>query len=327
MGSRAVLVVCRDADEARRRFGISREGDEGIGTCVTRTGRRFFDDPALERGLLLRVREALDRSGLWERLETGWVCLDAELMPWSVKAQELIREQYASVGAAARIALPKVIARLAETGARGLDTGELLARYRERYELSKRFADAYRRYCWPVASVADLRLAPFHLLASEGAVHIDKDHVWQMETLAEVCRADPELLVATPYRVVDLADPASEAAATGWWEELTGKGGEGMVVKPFDFVARGRRGFAQPALKCRGREYLRIIYGPEYTLPDNLERLRQRGLGAKRSLAMREFALGIEGLERFVNREPLRRVHECVFGVLALESEPVDPRL
>jgi protein phosphatase len=331
MGSRAVLVVCRDADEARRRFGIaskaSREGDEGIGTCVTRTGRRFFDDPALERALLLRVREALDRSGLWERLKTGWVCLDAELMPWSVKAQELIREQYAAVGAAARIALPKAIARLAETGARGIDIGDLLARYRQRYELSGRFADAYRRYCWPVTSVADLRLAPFHLLASEGAVHIDKDHVWQMETLGEVCRADPELLVATPYRVVDLADSASEDAATGWWEELTGRGGEGMVVKPFDFVARGRRGFAQPALKCRGREYLRIIYGPEYTLPDNLERLRQRGLGAKRSLALREFALGIEGLERFVRGEPLRRVHECVFGVLALESEPVDPRL
>jgi len=327
MGSRAVLVVCRDADEARRRFGISKEGDEGIGTCVTRTGRRFFDDPALEQALLLRVREALDRSGLWERLDTGWVCLDAELMPWSVKAQELIREQYAAVGAAARIALPKAVARLAETGARGIDTGPLLARYRQRYELSKQFADAYRRYCWPVASIADLRLAPFHLLASEGVVHIDKDHVWQMETLAEVCRADPELLVATPYRVVDLADPASEAAATGWWEDLTGKGGEGMVVKPFDFVARGQRGFAQPALKCRGREYLRIIYGPEYTLPENLERLRQRGLGAKRSLAMREFALGIEGLERFVRGEPLRRVHECVFGVLALESEPVDPRL
>jgi protein phosphatase len=330
MGSRAVLVVCRDADEVRHRFGIvpeGRGGDEGIGACVTRTGRRFLDDPALERALLLRVREALDRSGLWERLGTGWVCLDAELMPWSLKAQELIREQYASVAAAARIALPKAIARLAETGARGLDVGPLLARYRERYELSGRFADAYRRYCWPVASVADLRLAPFHLLASEGAVHVDKDHVWHMETLAEFCRADPELLVATAYRVVDLADPASEAAATGWWEDLTGRGGEGMVIKPFDFVARGRRGIAQPALKCRGREYLRIIYGPEYTLPDNLERLRGRGLAAKRSLALREFALGVEGLERFVNGEPLRRVHECVFGVLALESEPVDPRL
>jgi protein phosphatase len=94
-----------------------------------------------------------------------------------------------------------------------------------------------------------------------------------------------------------------------------------------DFVARGRRGLVQPALKVRGREYLRIIYGPEYTEPQNLERLRRRSLAAKRSLAAREFGLGVEGLERFVREEPLRRVHECAFGVLALESEPVDPRL
>ncbi len=100
-----------------------------------------------------------------------------------------------------------------------------------------------------------------------------------------------------------------------------------MVVKPLNFVAQGRRGVTQPAVKCRGREYLRIIYGPEYTSPANLERLRSRGVSAKRSLAGREFALGVEGLERFVAGEPLRRIHECVFGVLALESEPVDPRL
>ena len=104
-------------------------------------------------------------------------------------------------------------------------------------------------------------------------------------------------------------------------------GGEGAVVKPLTFVASSSRGLLQPAVKCRGREYLRIIYGPEYTMPEHLTRLRERGLSGKRSLALREFALGIEGLERFVQREPLRRVHECVFGVLALESEPVDPRL
>lgn len=100
-----------------------------------------------------------------------------------------------------------------------------------------------------------------------------------------------------------------------------------MVVKPLQFVVKGGRGLAQPAIKCRGREYLRIIYGPEYTAPANLERLRSRGLSTKRSLALREFALGIESLQRFVQKEPLRRVHESVFGVLALESEPVDPRL
>ena len=100
-----------------------------------------------------------------------------------------------------------------------------------------------------------------------------------------------------------------------------------MVVKPLDFIARGPKGLVQPALKCRGREYLRIIYGPEYTADDQLPRLRKRGLGGKRSLALREFALGVEALERLTAREPLRRIHECVFAVLALESEPVDPRL
>jgi protein phosphatase len=193
--------------------------------------------------------------------------------------------------------------------------------------MAGQFVAAYRRYCWPVSSVTDLKLAPFHLLATEGKVHVGQDHLWHMETLAKLCWADEALLLATGYQVVDVTDPASEAAGIEWWEQLTGQGGEGMVVKPLEFIAHGRRGAVQPAVKCRGREYLRIIYGPEYTAPENLERLRSRGLSAKRSLALREFALGIEALERFVRKEPLRRVHECVFGVLAMESEPVDPRL
>jgi hypothetical protein len=164
-------------------------------------------------------------------------------------------------------------------------------------------------------------------MASEGRVHIDKDHTWHMETIASLCAHDPELLVSTRHRKVDLTDTTSESAAIAWWEELTSAGGEGMVVKPLEFIARGRKGPLQPAVKCRGPEYLRIVYGPEYDVPENLDRVRTRGLATKRSLALRELALGIEGLQRFVRNEPLRRVHECVFGVLALESEPVDPRL
>jgi protein phosphatase len=178
-----------------------------------------------------------------------------------------------------------------------------------------------------VNGLDDLRLAPFHLLATEGAVHTDRDHVWHMQTLAALGATGDPLLLATPFIVVDLDQPESQEAGIGWWEGLTDRGGEGMVVKPFDFIVSGARGLIQPAVKCRGREYLRIIYGPEYTAPEHLEWLRSRGLGRKRSLALREFALGIEALERFTRREPLRRVHECVFGILALESEPVDPRL
>jgi protein phosphatase len=323
MGSRAVVVICRDRETALHRFGVPQ--DE-IGACYTRTGRRFFNDAVLEREFLARIQSAAIASGLFDELKTAWLCLDCELMPWSAKAQELLRRQYAPTGAAAREGLSASIAALRSATATGTDVTELLARYEQRADAATQYADAYRQYCWPVHSLADYRLAPFHLLASEHALHTDKDHVWHMETLARLCAADPELLLATPYRVVNLADEASQQQGIAWWEELTAAGGEGMVIKPRSFVAHGR-GLVQPAVKCRGREYLRIIYGPEYTLPEHLARLRSRGLGRKRSLALREFALGIEALQRFVEHEPLRRVHECVFGVLALESEPVDPRL
>jgi protein phosphatase len=324
MGSRTVVIVCRDAGVARERFGVL---EQEAGLCYTRTGRRFFDDPRLEVELLGRVRGAVDRAGLWEELATDWLCLDCELMPWSAKAQELLRSQYAAVGAAASASLGAGVAALEAAAATGADVSELLERTRERVEAASRYVAAYRRYCWPVASLDDLKLAPFHLLASEGAVHTGKDHGWHMETLGRLADAGGPLIIRTPYLTVDVTDPESEAAGVRWWEQLTARGGEGMVVKPESFVARGRRGLVQPAVKCRGAEYLRIIYGPEYTRPENLERLRSRGLSVKRSLALREFALGVEALERFVRREPPRRVHECVFGVLALESEPVDPRL
>lgn len=327
MGSRAVVIACRDEEAARRRFGVT---NEGFGICYTRTGRRFFAEPALEAEMLDLVRQALDCSGFWEEFATDWVCLDCELMPWSAKAQELLRTQYSAVGAASAAALTEAVAALETGSGSGAEVSELLGRFRGRKDMAASYVDAYRQYCWSVSGIGDYKLAPFHILATEGKAYSDLHHVWHMDTIARICRSLADgngLLLATPYRVVDVSDPASEADAVRWWTELTESGGEGMVVKPLEFTARGRRGIAQPAVKCRGREYLRIIYGPEYTAPENLDRLRSRALAAKRSLAIREFALGIEALERFVRREPLRRVHECVFGVLALESEPVDPRL
>jgi protein phosphatase len=324
MGSRTVVIVCRDEQVARQRFGIA---EENFGICYTRTGRRFFDDHALESTLLSRVKAALDATRFWEEFKTNWVCLDCELLPWSVKAQELVRQQYAAVGAASRAALAEALAVLQQTARRESGVQELVHRYTQRAEMSKRYIDAYRRYCWSVTSINDLKLAPFHLLATEESVHSHRDHVWHMETLAKLCRADESVLLATPYHVVEVTDSESQKVGIQWWETCTERGGEGMVIKPFDFIPKGQRGLIQPAIKCRGKEYLRIIYGPDYTAVENLERLRARGLAAKRSLALREFALGIEALERFVRREPLYRVHECVFGILALESEPVDPRL
>jgi polynucleotide kinase-phosphatase len=324
MGSRAVVVVCKDAAVAATRFGI-----EGMarGAVYTRTGRGFFNDEALEAAFLERVALALHEAGFYDEFQSDWFALDCELMPWSAKAQDLVRHQYAAVGAAASVSLRESLRVLDTAVVNNEALAPMKKAFEARVDLVSQYVDAYRRYCWPTDGLRGLKLAPFHILASEGRAHTDKPHRWHMETLSRLAQVDQELLVATPYRCVELGDPAQVQDATQWWEALTANGGEGMVVKPADFVAKGPRGLLQPAIKCRGREYLRIIYGPEYDLPHHLDRLRHRGLSAKRSLAIREFCLGVEALTRFVNREPLRRVHECVFGVLALESEPVDPRL
>ncbi len=324
MGSRAVLVLCRDAQAAHRRFSVPEDGTPGA--CYTRTGRRFFDDDALDRELVTRLADALGRSGFWERFETDWVCLDAEILPWNAKARGLLREQYAPVAAAGTTALAAAAEATEKAAGRGVAVGALLERLRGRQEQIARYADAYRAYCWEVTGLDGIRVAPFHLLAAEGHTYFDHDHLWHMEELSRLAEAD-SLFLATAHRTVDVNDEASCAEGAAWWLELTERHGEGMAVKPLPFVVRGPRGLVQPAVKCRGREYLRIIYGPDYTEPEHLERLRKRGLATKRNLAAREFGLGVEALERFTRGEPLWKVHQAVFGVLALESEPVDPRL
>ncbi len=324
MGSRAILVVCRDAGVARERFGVH-EGETGA--VYTRTGRPFLSSAADTEAVLSRVRAAAEGAGLWDELETGWMVLDCELLPWSAKAGELIDRQYGPVGAAGQAALGAVAGVLAQAAGRGLDVGALEQATQRRRAHVDRYVEAYGRYLWPIEGVGDLRLAPFHVLATEAGVHVDRDHEWHLAVCDRLREQDPDWFQPTARRVVDVTDEASQADAAAWWTEMTENGGEGMVVKPHAFVARGPKGLVQPGVKCRGREYLRIIYGPEYADPTQIGRLRARGLGRKRSLALREFALGVEGLERFVRREPLFRVHECVFAVLALESEPVDPRL
>ncbi len=323
MGSRAVVVVCRDAESARERFAVS----EGLGAIYTRTGRAFFPDKELETRLLTTLQAAAEAAGLFEQLQSDWLCLDCELLPWSAKAGALLRQQYAPVAKAAELAVAAELTALEQASKAGREVGALRARCEARQRRVLAYAQAYQAYCWDVEQLAGIKLAPFHLLASEGAVHADRTHTWHLELLGQLREPMPSLFQPTRTLLVELADEASCQACFAWWEGLTAEGGEGMVVKPAAFTARGTQGLVQPAVKCRGREYLRIIYGPEYDAEVNLVRLRKRGLSRKRSLALREFALGIEGLERFVGREPLRRVHECAFAVLALESEPVDPRL
>ena len=309
MGSRAVVLVTR----GRGPFA------DGPGAVVTRTGRAFLP-PADTAALLERLRAAA--SGIFDELGSDWLLLDAELLPWSAKAMGLIRGQYAALGAAAGTGLAAAGEALAAAAARGVDVGELASATARRAAGVSAFRDAYRRYCWPTDGLAGVQVAPFQVLAASGAAFHDRPHSWHLGIADRLHTGDPELIRRTRTVDVDTADPASVAAGVAWWEELTAAGGEGMVVKPAGNLAEAP---VQPGVKVRGREYLRIVYGPDYA--DRLAVLRQRRLGLKRSLALREYALGSEALDRLAAGEPLWRVHECVFAVLALESEPVDPRL
>lgn len=309
MGSRAVVYLRADG-----------------GSIYTRTGRAFLPPPLTSR-LLDRLRQATQKAGIFDELGCDWLLLDAELLPWSLKAEGLLREQYAAVGAAGRLALPAAIDILESAAARGLDVADLTGRLREQAQDIAAYDAAWRRYAWPTDGLEGVRLAPFQVPAAAGATFEERDHLWHLAIADRLAQADPELIRRTARLVVDTRDETSVAKGIAWWEALTADGGEGMVVKPLANCVRGDKGLVQPGLKVRGPEYLRIVYGPGYLRPHNLTRLRSRNLGRKRSAALREYALGLESLRRLVAGEPLWRVHEPVFAVLALESEPVDPRL
>ena len=338
MGSRAVIILCEDKTTAEKRFGVT-DGSRGI--IYSRTGRRFFDDIQTETALLDRLDNVLTQTGFWKDYETDWICLDTELMPWNEKAQGLLRTQYAATGNSGSGSLKAVVNALEEvckrrnlffdvgniTSGQNVEPQDLLARFKAKQEDIEKYIDAYREYCWTVKSIDDFRIAPFHLLATEGKVWSDKEHVWHMETIKKYITGIDPVYMETPYICVNTEDEVSVQAGVQWWLDLTGTGGEGMVVKPETYIAKQNGILLQPAVKCRGSEYLRIIYGAEYLEPDHLNRLKKRDLNRKRMLALKEFALGMESLERFIRKDPLYRVHECAFGVLAMESEPVDPRL
>lgn len=311
MGSRAVAVIAKDADAGERRFGV---GDGTTGVVYTRTGRPFFTDTS---ELVARLRETA--APLFESLDTDWLALDCELLPWSAKALDLIKAQYASVGAAARHVLPEAHTALERAAARGLDVAELIDKVDCRLRNAEAFRDAYAAYVHPTQGLEGVTLAPFQILAAEGrALAMTESHEWH---LAELAKMDGPLITPTRHRFVDVSSSDEREAAIVWWLELTAAGGEGMVVKPAHLTT----GRIQPGIKVRGREYLRIIYGADYT--DSLDVLRERHLGKKRQLAQREHGLGLEALTAFVDQEPLWKVHQSVFAVLALESVPVDPRL
>lgn len=319
MGSRAVLLLFADEEAGRRHVGRAT-----LGTIQTRTGRPFFARELRDQ-VLARLHRDLTQAGYFVRHETDLVLLDAEIMPWNLKARDLIERQYAHVAAMAQLDREHRLTDLRRAHAAGLAVDRWMTEAEAQLDSTHAFSKVFQAYCWNTEGIQGIQIAPFHTLALTGATCFDRPHVWHMEQGRELAEAS-DLFVGTEYRIV--TDEASEESAIRWWMELTADGHEGCVVKPDVFVPRGSKGgLLQPAIKVRGREYLRIIYGMDYLEPENLARLRQRSVTRKQRHALMEFALGVESVERFVRGEPLELMHECVLASLALEAESVDPRL
>ncbi len=318
MGSRAVLMLFKDVESAKQAVG-----SETLGIIYTRTGRRFFDK-STENEIVLKLNEELTNKGYFEKYKTDYVLLDAEIMPWNLKAKELISGQYAHVAENAILDRSKLKEKLEPVAGDNEDLNKWLEEVGKGLMNAKVFKEVFQKYCWDAEGTKAIQIAPFHVLAHSNETFFDKPHTWHME-MNKFFAEESALFVQTEYRIISDEVTAQEVIA--WWEEMTAEGHEGIVIKPEFFIASNKGKLLQPAIKVRGRKYLNIIYGMDYVLEDNLERLKKRNAGKKQKLALKEFALGIEGIRRFVDGESIERVHECVLATLALESDPVDPRL
>lgn len=318
MGSRAILFLFKNREAAEKHTGIPT-----LGTIYTRTGKRFFEK-AIEENLVGHLNSELHRKNYFENHETDYVLFDAEIMPWNLKAKELISSQYAHV--AENALLDRSILQDKLTAGIALNTGlqDWLEEYEQKLGNAEIFNGVFQKYCWEVESLQAIQIAPFHVLAHSGQTFFDKPHAWHMQMNRQLAEGS-DLFVETEFKMI--TDEASEQEVIDWWEAITEDGHEGLIIKPEFYIPRHKGKLLQPAIKVRGRKYLSIIYGMDYLEAKNLSRLKNRNTGKKQKLALKEFALGIEGLLRYRNGESLERVHECVLATLAMESDPVDPRL
>lgn len=316
MGSRAVIFIAKDVETAKQLIN-----SDSLGYIMTRTGRAFFA-PDEQQQLLARLHAELIAKNYFETHDTSFVLMDAEILPWNLKAQSLIDKQYAAVAEHARMDRDALVKKLAATTQ--VDVSHWLSQYEEKRQNAEKFEAAFNNYCWPTNDLNDIQIAPFHILAHSDAVHTNKPHSWHMD-MATALADNSSLFIATEYRIIE--NEQDEIDVTKWWCDMTENGHEGIVIKPLAFTAYSKGKLLQPAIKVRGREYLRIIYGMDYTDEALLTRLKERNASRKMRNALLEFKLGIEGISRFVRGESSARVHECALATLALESDVIDPRL
>lgn len=306
MGSRAIAVVCRDEMAGIRRFE-----HKALGSIYTRNGRPFFED---DREPLDAIRQALTKAQFWDKFKTDWVCLDGEFLPWTLKAASLLEGSHRELEASG-------LALLSALRMAGVELPSSSS-IEQRLSCFRSYGEILNRY----SSMRDepASFAPFQLIATEGRSYFRRTHRWLMETLGSIVRrSDSPSFTATRFISFCVDDNEAVRRCAAWWNELGSSGAEGLVVKPLYCVPRGRRGFAQPGIKCRTPEHLRMVYGPEYDLLENRWRLASRDALERRRekhrRVIKQLALSVEGVERFIAGKPVSSIENCVRGVLSLD--------
>ncbi|WP_214842457.1 polynucleotide kinase-phosphatase [Exiguobacterium sp. s150] len=318
MGSRAILLLFKNEDAAEKAIGRRTKG-----IIYTRSGRKFFEREQ-EHEIVSRLHQSLTTHDYFTTYQTDFVLLDAEILPWNLKARELIRNQYAHVAEQALLDRKQLQQTLESAVDHVEGIQDWFTEVNQKLEQAETFKQAFQTYCWDVEEIDSIQIAPFHVLAHSEETFFNQSHEWHMSMNQKLAEMD-DLFLATDYKIIEDTDSANDVIE--WWKTMTEDGHEGIVIKPERFMTKVDGKLIQPAIKVRGRKYLSIIYGMDYLEPDNLKRLKKRNVSKKQKLALREFALGMEGIKRFVHRESLERYHECVLATLAMEAEPVDPRL
>ncbi|MGN7478564.1 AAA family ATPase [Solibacillus silvestris] len=316
MGSRAVIFIAKNRAVAKEFIN-----SDSLGYITTRTGRAFFEHTQQEK-MVEKIHAELAAKNYFEQFKTNFVLMDAEILPWNLKAHRLIDQQYETVAENAIMDRYKLIEKFKAT--EHVDVTSWLEEYTQKYKNAARFDAVFKNYCWPTNELSGIQIAPFHILAHSSSTNFHQPHSWHMQMNAHLAK-DSELFIATEYRLIE--SEKDEQEVMNWWQDMTENGHEGIVIKPLDFLAYYKGKLLQPAIKVRGREYLRIIYGMDYTNEAFMKKLKQRNPSRKMKNALLEFKLGLEGISRFVSLESSTRVHECALATLALESDTIDPRL
>lgn len=316
MGSRAVIFIAKSKEIAKELINSNQ-----LGYITTRTGRAFFEHEQ-QQALLEKIHAELEAANYFECFNTTFVLMDAEILPWNLKAQSLIDEQYETVAENALLDRFKLVKKLQQT--EQVDVSDWLADYSEKLKNAVCFDAVFKNYCWSTNDLAGIQIAPFHILSHSTGANFHMPHSWHME-MNELLAKNSSLFISTEYRIIH--NETDELEVIKWWQEMTENGHEGIVIKPLSFLAYNKGKLLQPAIKVRGREYLRMIYGMDYTNEASLKKLKQRNPSRKMKNALLEFKLGLESISRFINVESSSRVHECTLATLALESDRIDPRL